>query len=101
MSHCPSHDWDAEYDRQERQMNSAFLDELQTLAAACLPVVIGQNPKLASADVAQLAFEHAAELYIARMDIENSLLRPLPRSGADIAMSWGASFVKRYGDIAP
>ena len=63
-NHCPSHDWDAEYDRQERSANAVFMNDLREIAIRMM-AGLAANPNhsnLAYDDMAQAALEMAAAM---------------------------------------
>jgi hypothetical protein len=69
-NHCPSQDWDTYIDQQDRAEISRWIGELTEIAVHCLPSIITNNPKLATEDAAQMAFEHAAAIHLVMHNLE-------------------------------
>lgn len=97
--HCPSHDWDAEIERQERAANSMFICELQEIAVRMM-AGLAANPsmkEMAYSDQAEIAFEMAAEVISHAGALEGWFSRRGSGKGDD----WESRFWAKYEELVP
>lgn len=98
-NHCPSHDWDAEVERQDRAATARFMGELQEIAVRMM-AGLAANPamkEMAYSDQAEIAYEMAAEVLTHAGLLESWFWRRGSGEGDD----WSSRFWKQYEDMIP
>lgn len=106
-SHCPSHDWDRECDRQEAAHLDSIIGELVHLAETYYLPALLSNPTRSLSfyhdkNMIKEAYTIAAEVLEAREKIQNagSGYTSLPLKSFDEAVNedWTYAFWKTYGE---